>query len=163
MRLADRVELVVEARHLVAGLEERQPLRWDRVDLRELLRQLEVESRRRLLDDPAADRLALDPLHHECLTPFDLAEVGNRLGHLDAGLVRGAQHLELVLEGQRPLVDDSARGTPDQKLAALRVDGPGLLRRAAGEQHGPLDRSIERSREGVLHRSSSAITASASF
>ena len=101
MRLADRVELVVEARDLVARLEEGQPLRRDRVDLRELLRELEVESRRRVLDDPAADRLALDPLHHERLAALDLAEVRDRLGHLHARLVRGAQHLELVLERQR--------------------------------------------------------------
>ena len=100
MRLADRVELVVEARDLVARLEERQARRWDRVDLRELLRELEVESRRWLLDDPPADRLALDPLHHERLAAFDLAEIRDRLGHLHARLVRRLQHLELVLERQ---------------------------------------------------------------
>ena len=144
VRLAHRVELLVEARHLVARLEERQPRRRDRVDLRQLLGQLDVEARRRALDDPAADRLAVDPLHHERLAAFDLAQVGDRLGHLDARLVRGAKHLELVLERERRLVDDAAGGAADQQLASVRVDRPGLLRRAAGEQHGTLDRSVER-------------------
>ena len=89
------------------------------MDLRELLRELEVESRRGLLDDPPADRLALDPLHHERLAAFDLAEVSDRLRHFHSRLVRRLQHLELVLERQRSLVDDPARSAADQKLAAV--------------------------------------------
>ena len=132
------------------------------MDLRQLLRQLDVEPRRRALDDPAADRLAVDPLHHERLAAFDVAEVGDRLRDLHPGLVRRPQHLELVLEGQRRLVDDAAGGAADQQLAPVRVDRPRLLRRAAGEQHGTLDRGIEGGRERLSHKSSSAITPSAS-
>ena len=76
--------------------------------------------------------------------------------------MRRAQHLELVLERQRPLVDDAAGGAADQELAPARVDRPGLLRGAAGEQHGALDGLAERGRERLLHSSSSAITSSAS-
>ena len=163
MRLADRVELLVEACHRVATLEEGKPCRsgiaWI---FAELLGELELEPRMRAPDDAAADRLAVDALHHERLAAFHLAEVGDRLRHLDAGFVGGAQHLELVLERQRPLVDDAAGGAADQELAALRVDRPRLLRRPAGEQDGALDRSVERGRERLFHSTSSAITSSAS-
>ena len=79
-----------------------------------------------------------------------------------AGLVRRAQHLELVLERKRALVDDSARGAANQQLSAAGVHGPGLLRSAAGEQHGALDGLTERCRECFSQSSNSAITSSAS-
>ena len=72
------------------------------------------------------------------------------------------KHLELVLERQRRLVDDAAGGAADQQLPPAGVDRPGLLRGAAGEQHGALDLLAERRREGVSHSSSSASARNAS-
>ena len=59
------------------------------------------EPRRRVADDAAADRLALDALHRERLAPAELAEVRDGPRHADAGRVRGLEHVELVLERER--------------------------------------------------------------
>src|ERR687898_106473 len=72
MRLADRVELVVEARDRVAARQEVE--RLDRVDARELLRELHRQPGRRVADDAAADRLAAHALHRKRLVAVDVTE-----------------------------------------------------------------------------------------
>jgi len=73
MRLPNRVELGLEARQDVAAGQERESLGRDRVDLRELLRQLHLEARGRVPDDPAADRLSFHAFHRKRLAAAELA------------------------------------------------------------------------------------------
>ena len=143
MRLAHRVELRLEAHEHVAAAEEGEPVRRDRVDLRELLRELELEARWRRPDDPAADRLALHALHGERLAAAEEAEVGDRSRHLHPGLGCRAEHLELLLERQRLPVDDAAPRAPHEQPLPARVHRPRLLRGAAVEQAHRLDRQSE--------------------
>jgi hypothetical protein len=144
MRLADRVELVDEPLEHVAGLEEREPLRRDGVDLRELFRELEVEPGRRPPHDPSTDRLALDQLHREGLVAAELAEVGHRMRHLHTGVLRGLDHLKLLLELQRCRMDHADRGAPDEHRPLVGLHRPRLLRRAAGEEVHRADTATER-------------------
>ena len=102
--------------------------------LRELVGHLHVEPWRWGLDDPAPDRLAVHELHHERLAPVEVTEVGDRLGHPDAGIARRGDDGELVAERERVDVDHAAAGATEEQLAS--VGGryrPGLLRRAAGQ------------------------------
>src|SRR5437764_9780011 len=132
MRLADGVELVVEALDRAAVRQEGQ--RLDRVDLRQLLGQLERQARRRIADEPAPDRLALDPLHGERLAAADLAEVHDGPRRADAGGDGRLEHVELLLERERVAMDHAdARAPHEQRPPVREVDGPRLLRRAACE------------------------------
>src|SRR5215216_3925 len=149
MRLADRVQLVLEAFEDVARPEEGQPLRRDRVDLRDLLRELRLEPRRWIADDSPADCLAFDELHRERVPAAELAEVSERPRHLHARLERRLKHVKLVLQRERVLVDHTAAGTPDEQPLALGVHRPRLLRGAAGEQMHRVDAAAELRRELV--------------
>ena len=132
------------------------------MDLRELLRELQRQrgSRRRelrLLHDPPPDRLAVEPLHDERLAPGEVGDVAVRPRHLHPRLVRGPEHLELVLERERVPVDHADGGAADEQPLPARVDRPRLLRGAAGEQDGLRDLDLaaehlgERSLERLTH------------
>src|SRR5512132_3021172 len=110
MWLIDRVELVLKALEDVTGREKRQPLGRDRMDLGELLSEIDIEARRWITHDAPADGLALHELHRERLAAAELAQVGDGPGHLDAGLERGLEHLELVLQREGSLVDHPPAG-----------------------------------------------------
>src|SRR5215212_3522114 len=73
VRLAHSVELVLEPLEHVAGAEKREPVGPNRVDLRDLLRELGLEPGRRVADDSPADRLSLDELHREGFASAELA------------------------------------------------------------------------------------------
>ena len=150
MRLADRVELVVEARDRVAARQELE--RLDRVDLRQLFGHLERQARRRIAHEPATDRLALDELHRERLVPVDVAQVRDRPRRANARGDRRLEHVELLLERQRVAVDHAHACSTHEQLATVReLDGPGLLRRAAGELAQLDDLRAEALGELVLH------------
>ena len=142
MGLAGVVELLDETIHRRL-LEERQAFGRDRVDLRELLRELERQARRHGIHphDAPPDRLAVDPLHDERLAAVEVGDVADRPRHLHARLVRGLDHGELVGERERVPVDDAAARAPHEELLAAGVDRPRLLRRAAREQHRLGDRA----------------------
>ena len=132
MRLADGVELVVEARDRVAAREKLQ--RLDRVDLRQLVRHLQRQRLRRIAHEPASDRLAFDELHRERLPPVDVTEVRDRPRRAHACGDGGLEHAELLLERQRVAMDHPHSGSAHEQLAAVReLDRPRFLRRAAGE------------------------------
>ena len=144
MRLVDLVELVHEPLDR-RRLEEREPLGRQGVDLRQLLRHLQRQRLRHgLADDAAPDRLALQPLHHERLAPVDVLDVRDGPRHLDAGLVRRLQDLELVPQRERVPVDHAAARAPDEQPLAAGVDCPRLLRRPARQQHRLGDRAEDR-------------------
>ena len=126
MRLADGVELVVEALDRAAARQEAR--RFDRVDLRQLLGHLEGQPRRRIPDEPAADRLALDAFHCEGFAAADLAEVRNGPRRADTRCDRSVEHLELLLECERVPMDHAHSGAPHEQLAPVgQIDGPRLL------------------------------------
>src|SRR5215211_3007292 len=132
MRLSHRVELVVEALDRAAARQKAR--RLDRVDLRQLVRQLECQARRRVPHEPASDRLALDALHRERLVTADFAQVEDRPRRANARGDGRLEHVELLLERQRVSMDDShARATDEQFAPVGKIDGPRLLRRSAGE------------------------------
>src|SRR3954468_6652576 len=144
VRLPHPAELVDQA---LDGrlLEERQPLRRQGMDLRELVRHLHRQLLgHRPADDAAPDLLALQPLHDERLAPLQVRDVRDRPRHSHARLVRGLQHLELVPQRERVPVDHAAPRTAHEQLLPARVDGPRLLRRAAGQQ--------QRLGDGAEHR-----------
>ena len=121
MRLADRVELVLEALEHVAGAKERQLGRRDRVHLRELFGELERQrfaalGELRPGDDPPADRLAADALGCERLASAELAEVAVGARHAHARSVGGLEHAVFVLERERVRMDDAPGGTADEQL-----------------------------------------------
>ena len=150
MRLADGVELVVEALDRAAVRQEGQ--RLDRVDLRQLLGQLERQARRRIADEPAPDRLALDPLHGERLAAADLAEVHDGPRRADAGGDGRLEHVELLLERERVAMDHAdARAPHEQRPPVREVDGPRLLRRAAGKLSQRDDLGAESPGHLLLH------------
>ena len=143
MGLIDGVELDLEPLEHVARPEERNGLGRERVHLRELVGELTRQrlarcGELRVANDPASDRLALDPLDHERLAAAHVVEVCVRPRHAHAGLVRSLEHAELVLEGERVGVDHTARGPPHEQrqlpVGGAHVDRPRLLRRSAGEQ-----------------------------
>src|SRR5262245_7952176 len=152
VRLADRVELIAEALEHVAWAEERHPLGRDRVNLRELLGELEIELRRRLPHDPPPDRLTLDQLHRERLVAAELAQVCDRVRDLDARALRRLQHLELLLERQRCRVNYAHGGASHEQGALVRLDRPGFLRRTAREEahrrHPATERVLQFARPG---------------
>jgi hypothetical protein len=104
-----------------------------------------------LADDAAADRLALQPLHHERLAPCEVRDVLERLRHLHAGAVRSLEDRELVRERERVPVDHAARCPPDEERLAVGVDGPRFLRRAACEQDRLGDLAAECGLERFAH------------
>src|SRR5512132_701131 len=108
--IADGVELMLEALDDVSRAKERKPLCGDRVDLRQLVGELGAEAFGRVADDAPADGLALHELHRERLAAAELAQVSDGPGHLDAGLERGLEHLELVLQREGSLVDHPPAG-----------------------------------------------------
>src|SRR5205085_711304 len=68
--------------------EERQAVRGDRMDLRELLCELKWQLLRDVhADDPPSDRLAVEALHDERLASLEVGDVRDRARHLHAGLV----------------------------------------------------------------------------
>ena len=150
VRLIDVVEFVHEPvdRRL---LEEREPLRRQGVDLRQLLRHL---CRQPLGDGPpddaASDRLSLQPLHHERLAAVEVFDVGDRPRHGHPCLVRGLQHLELVPQREGVPVDHTAARSAHEQPLSAGVDRPCLLRRTAGQQHRLGDRA-EHSFERLAH------------
>src|SRR5215211_3566257 len=152
MRLADRVQLVLEALEDVAGPEERQPLRRNGMDLRGLLRELRLEPRRWIADDSPADGLAVDELHRERLAAAELREVRDGPRHLDARLERRLEDVKLVRQRKRVLVDHPAACAPDEQPLALGLHRPRLLRRAAGEQAHRRDAPAQLRRELVSPR-----------
>ena len=157
MRLCHGVEVGVQGLPEVARGEEGEPFGRDGVNPGELVRELEREAGRRVADDPAADRLALDALHRERFPAVDLAEVGERLGNTDACLAGCDEHLELVSQRKGVAVDDTAAGPADEQSAPVgSVDCPGLLRGAAGKLDRPLDAGGQRLLQRFLHSASSA-------
>src|SRR5207302_4018621 len=82
VRLADLVELLHEPVDRRV-LEERQPLRRQRVDLGQLLRHLLRQPiGHGHADDAAPDRLTFEPLHDERLAPLEILDVGDGPRHV---------------------------------------------------------------------------------